>query len=145
VNILKYLKFWNFLKFLKNFRVFVNRRWSLSFPNKYKTCIQSGHGIKIPRNSDVTGKKLLTDDRRCYILIFPPTHSSPRKNEYILVFPPERSVYTHLSPLIFRGEIWVYTEVSPSYSILPLCTADRLYIQIQKTFDFEGGLGRFLK
>ena len=46
---------------------------------------------------------------RCYILIFPPTHFSPRKNEYILVFPPgkisiysfsppERSVYTHLSP-----------------------------------------------
>ena len=44
----------------------------------------------------------------------------------IYSFPPERSVYTHLFPLIFRGEIWVYTEVSPSYSILSLCT-DRLY------------------
>jgi hypothetical protein len=63
-----------------------------------------------------------------------------RKNEYILVFPPERSVYTHLSSLILGGEIWVYAEVSPSYSILPLCT-DRLYNQIKfwfrrRPFDF---------
>ena len=49
---------------------------------------------------------------RCYILIFPPTHFSPRKNEYILVFPPERSVYTHFSPrkdqyiLIFPPDFW---------------------------------------
>jgi hypothetical protein len=78
----------------------------------------------------------MKSENRCYILIFPPTICFPRKNEYILVFPPERSVYTHFSPgkisiyssfpLIFRGEIWVYIEVSPSYSILPLCT-DRLY------------------
>ena len=102
---------------------------------------------------------------------FPPTHFFPRKNEYILVvppekwvytsfspgkisiysfFPPERSVYNHLSPLIFRGEIWVYTEVYPSYSILPLCT-DRLFKQIQfwlrgRPFDFEGrgGLEKYL-
>ena len=47
-------------------------------------------------------------ERRCYILIFPPTHFPPRKNEYILVFPPERSVYTHFS----GGEISVYTHFS---------------------------------
>ena len=41
---------------------------------------------------------IIFHERRCYILIFPPTHSSPRKNEYILVFPPERSVYIHFSP-----------------------------------------------
>ena len=45
-NFLKFLKFWNFKK---NFRVFVNRRWSPSVPNKYKTFIQSGRGIKNPR------------------------------------------------------------------------------------------------
>jgi hypothetical protein len=72
---------------------------------------------------------------RCYILIFPPTHFSPRKNEYILVFPRKDqyilifppgkiSIYSSF-PLFFMGEIWVYTEVFPSYSILPLCT-DRL-------------------
>jgi hypothetical protein len=33
---------WNFW----NFRVFVNRRWRPSVPNKYKTFIQSGHGTK---------------------------------------------------------------------------------------------------
>ena len=48
---------------------------------------------------------------RCYILIFPPTHFSPRKNEYILVFSPERAVYTHFSPrkdqyiLIFPSDL----------------------------------------
>jgi hypothetical protein len=31
------------------FRVFVNSQWSPSVPNKYKTLIQSGHGIKNPR------------------------------------------------------------------------------------------------
>ena len=41
--------FWNFLKILKNFRVFVNRRWSPSVPNKYKTFIQSSRGTKSPR------------------------------------------------------------------------------------------------
>jgi hypothetical protein len=46
-------------------------------------------------------------------------------NQYILIFPPRKiSIYSSF-PLIFRREIWVYTEVSPSYSILPLCT-DRL-------------------
>jgi hypothetical protein len=78
-----------------------------------------------------------------YILVFPPkkwvyTRFPPGKISIYSFFPPERSVYTHLSPgkistciyssfpLIFRGEIWVYTDVSPSYSMLPLCT-DRLY------------------
>ena len=61
---------------------------------------------------------------------FPPekwvyTSFSPRKISIYSFFPPERSVYTHLSPWFLGGEIWVYTEVSPSYSILPLCT-DRL-------------------
>jgi hypothetical protein len=62
---------------------------------------------------------------------FPPekwvyTSFFPRKDQYILIFPPGKiSIYSSF-PLIFRGEIWVYTEVSPSYSILPLCT-DRLY------------------
>jgi hypothetical protein len=37
------------LKYFKNFRVFVNRRWSPSVPNKYKTFIQSGRGTKSPR------------------------------------------------------------------------------------------------
>ena len=46
----------------------------------------------------LVNKNLLIRTCRCYILIFPPTHSSPRKNEYILVFPLERSVYTHFSP-----------------------------------------------
>ena len=46
---------------------------------------------------------------RCYILIFPPTHVSPRKNEYILAFPPERSAYTHFS----SPERSVYTHLSP--------------------------------
>ena len=62
---------------------------------------------------------------------FPPekwvyTSFSPGKISIYSFFPPERSVYTHLSPWFLGGEIWVYTEVSPSYSILPLCT-DRLY------------------
>jgi hypothetical protein len=35
---------------LKISRVFANRRWSPSVPNKYNTFIQSGHGIKIPRS-----------------------------------------------------------------------------------------------
>ena len=35
--------------FFENFRVFVNRRWSLSVPNKYKTFIQSACGTKNPR------------------------------------------------------------------------------------------------
>ena len=35
---------------------------------------------------------------RCYILAFPPTQISPRKNEYILKFPPEKWVYTKISP-----------------------------------------------
>jgi hypothetical protein len=49
-----------------------------------------------------------------------------RKDQYILIFPPGKiSIYSSF-PLIFRGEISVYTEVSLSYSILPLCT-DRLY------------------
>ena len=44
------------------FRVFVNRRWSPSAPNKYKTFIQSGRGTNNPRkrftslNSQITGK-----------------------------------------------------------------------------------------
>jgi hypothetical protein len=40
------LKFWNFFK---NFIVFVNRRWSPSVPNKYKTFIQSCLGTTNPR------------------------------------------------------------------------------------------------
>ena len=43
---LKFLKFWNFFK---NFRVFVNRRWSPSVPNKCKTFIQSCLGTTNPR------------------------------------------------------------------------------------------------
>jgi hypothetical protein len=70
------------------------------------------------------------------------TSFSPGKISIYSFSPLERSDYTHFSPLIFRGEIWVYTEVSTSYSILPLCT-DRLYNQIQfwfrgRPFDFEG-------
>jgi hypothetical protein len=42
----KFLKFWNFFK---NFRVFVNRRWSPSVPNKCKTFIQSCLGTTNPR------------------------------------------------------------------------------------------------
>jgi hypothetical protein len=38
------------LKFFENFRVFLNRRWSPSVPNKYKTFIQSGAELKIREN-----------------------------------------------------------------------------------------------
>jgi hypothetical protein len=38
-----------FFKFCENFRVFVNRWWSQSVPNKHKTFIQSGRGTKNPR------------------------------------------------------------------------------------------------
>ena len=44
-------KFWNLVKILnlfENFRVFVNRRWSPSVPNKYKTFILSVRGTKNP-------------------------------------------------------------------------------------------------
>ena len=56
-NFMKFNENWNFwnlvniciffeiLKFLFFFRVFVNRRWSPSIPNKYKTFIQSGRWI----------------------------------------------------------------------------------------------------
>jgi hypothetical protein len=57
--------------------------------------------VKLPRSAPpvLNGRcRARLDMSRCYILIFPPTHFSPRKNEYILVFSPERSVYTHFSP-----------------------------------------------
>ena len=49
---------------------------------------------------------------RCYILIFPHTHFSPRKNEHMLSFPPGKmSIYWDYPP-----EKWVYTEFSPRKS-----------------------------
>ena len=88
-NFWKILKSWEILKsyenffeileileifiFFENFRVFVNRGWSPSVLNKYKTFIQSGRGTKNPRkrftlpvhslknygplNSQTTGKR----------------------------------------------------------------------------------------
>ena len=55
---LKFLIFWNFfnfeifliLKFLRNFRLFVNRRWSPSFPNKYKLLSNPVVELKIREN-----------------------------------------------------------------------------------------------
>ena len=43
--------FWNLwnLEIFENFRVFVDRRWSPSVPNRYKTFIQSGRETKNPR------------------------------------------------------------------------------------------------
>ena len=54
------LKFWFFLEifqiliFFLNFRVFVNRGWSPSVPNKYKTFVQSGRETKNPRKKRIT-------------------------------------------------------------------------------------------
>ena len=49
MKILIFFEIFEILKFWKNFRVFLNRRWSPSVPNKYKTFIQSGRGTKNPR------------------------------------------------------------------------------------------------
>jgi hypothetical protein len=51
-NLMKILNFFEIcemLKFFENFRVFVDRRWRPSVPNKYKTFIQSGRETKNPR------------------------------------------------------------------------------------------------
>ena len=49
-RILEFLEIFEILIFLENFRVFVNRRWSPSVPNKYKTFIQSVAELKIREN-----------------------------------------------------------------------------------------------
>ena len=86
---------------------------------------------------------------RCYILIFPPSHSSPRKNEYILVFPPERSVYTHLSPWFLRGKSEYILKFPPHTQFSPFALIDytraitpirgRPYEDFCRAFDAEEG------
>ena len=51
MQILNIFEIFEILKFFENCRVFLNRRWSPSVPNKYKTFIQSGRGTKNPQKT----------------------------------------------------------------------------------------------
>jgi hypothetical protein len=124
--------------FFYNTRIF----WTLTKSVAYVSTICIDHaGLATETHwSNQCVKKFLwdfvpdTDQCRCYILIFPPTHFSPRKNEYILVFPPERSVYTHFPPgkisiyssfpLIFRGKSEFLLKFPPHTQFSPFALID---------------------
>ena len=63
MKILIFFEIFEILKFWKNFRVFLNRRWSPSVPNKYKSFIHSGRGTKNPQ------KRFTLPVHSLYILI----------------------------------------------------------------------------
>jgi hypothetical protein len=76
-----------FFKFVVNFRVFVNRRWSPSVPNKYKTFIQSGRELKIRENdSHCRSLVLKTMDRSIVKQLEKEKNSNFKVENFVVMF-----------------------------------------------------------